>query len=131
MKRNHRHETAILAAYMQDRLDTQITMRELSDAVGYSPSYVNRFFKEETGQTPLEYLRELRLKAAAERLIDKDLSVLDVALDFNFGSHEGFTRAFSKKFGMPPAAYRNAARQRRTFYPEIITATGGTPHEKK
>ncbi|MEG0378554.1 MAG: helix-turn-helix domain-containing protein, partial [Eubacterium sp.] len=54
---------------------------------------------------PFDYIRAIRLSQAALKLRDSDAKVVDVALDFVFDSHEGFTRAFSKTFGITPHRY--------------------------
>lgn len=51
-------------------------------------------------------------------LRDEQPKVIDVALDFLFDSHEGFTRAFSKQFGLPPRAYSRTAPPIPLFLPE-------------
>lgn len=77
----------------------------IAQAAAYSPWHSARLFKELTGKTLFEYIRTLRLSRAAIELRNKDVRIIDVALDFVFGSHEGFTRAFSKQFGMSPRHY--------------------------
>lgn len=91
--------------YIENNLCNSITLKQLSNAAGYSPWHAARLFKEFTGKTPFDYIRSLRLSKAALMLRDKDKKILDVALDFVFDSHEGFTRAFSKEFGMTPRKY--------------------------
>jgi len=95
--------------YVEEHIAEKITLRMLADAAGYSPWHAERVFKELTGQTPFEYLRAVRLARAAARLRDTDAKIIDVALDFVFGSHEGFTRAFSRQFGMTPQHFRKHA----------------------
>lgn len=95
----------IMQEYIEVRLREPITLLELADAAGYSPWHAARLFKEATGLTPFDYIRSRRLTNAALRLRDGDERVLDVALDFVFDSHEGFTRAFSKAFGISPKRY--------------------------
>ena len=92
--------------YMEGHLSVPVTMKELARAAGYSPWYAARIFKEELGRTPFEYLRALRLTRAALKLRDEPVRVLDVALEFVFDSHEGFTRAFSRSFGVTPKHYQ-------------------------
>lgn len=84
----------------------EITLRDLAKAAAYSPWQALRAFSLLTGKTPFAYIRDLRLSEAAMALRDTPRSVLDVALDAAFGSHEGFTKAFSKRFGLPPERYR-------------------------
>ncbi|MCW2832589.1 MAG: AraC family transcriptional regulator [Nocardioides sp.] len=50
--------------------------------------------------------RRLLLERAAYQLAVTDRQVLDVALEAGFGSHEAFTRAFTKAYGAPPAHWR-------------------------
>lgn len=91
--------------YIEENINEPITLHRLSQAAGYSPWYTSCIFKQLTGKTPLEYIRVLRLSRAAVKLWDDDKRIIDVALDFAFDSHEGFTRAFSDNFGITPYRY--------------------------
>lgn len=79
---------------------------------------MSRIFKEVTGKTPFDYLRGIRLTKAALFLRDNQAKIIDVALDFVFDSHEGFTRAFSKEFGVSPYKYATSKPPIRLFLPE-------------
>jgi hypothetical protein len=57
---------------------------------------------------------------AAIKLQDDNAKIIDVAFDFVFDSHEGFTRAFSKQFGMTPQCYRKKAPALNLFMPSRI-----------
>lgn len=92
--------------YIAEKVNEPITLYMLARVAGYSPWHTSRIFKQLTGKTPLEYTRSLRLSRAAVRLWDEDTRIIDVALDFAFDTHEGFTRAFSEKFGITPQYYR-------------------------
>ena len=102
-------QKVIAVRHMQDYIAAHIrqpiTLVELAKAAGYSPWHSARIFKELTGRAPFEYIRSLRLAKAAAKLHDGGTRIVDVALDFVFDSHEGFTRAFSKEFGLSPRAY--------------------------
>lgn len=91
--------------YIDEHITEVITLSLLAKAAGYSPWHSERIFKELIGKTPFEYIRALRLSQAATKLRDNNVKIIDVALDFVFDSHEGFTRAFSKQFGMTPQYY--------------------------
>lgn len=103
--------------YIEKHLGEPITLHMLAQAAGYSPWHSNRIFKELTGKTPFEYIRVLRLSRAAVQLRSKGIRVVDVALDFVFESHEGFTRAFSKHFGMSPRFYHKNTPPLKLFMP--------------
>lgn len=109
---------------MQDCIDThlkeRITLRMLAEAAGYSPWHAAKMFKELTGKTPFEYIRTMRLSRAAVRLREEEIKVIDVAFDFLFDSHEGFTRAFSKHFGITPKNYSLHKPLMRFFIPEDV-----------
>ncbi|UWG96612.1 AraC family transcriptional regulator [Dehalobacter sp. DCM] len=91
--------------YIDDHLTEPMTLHAMARAAGYSPWHSARLFKEMTGKAPFEYIRTLRLSQAAVTLKDGDRKIIDVAFDFVFDSHEGFTRAFSKEFGITPKSY--------------------------
>jgi AraC family transcriptional regulator len=107
---------------MQDLIERHmtepITLHMLAQAAGYSPWHAARVFKDMTGKTPFEYIRELRLSRAAVKLRDEETRIIDVALDFVFDSHEGFTRAFSRLFGMSPREFSKNKPELKLFMPE-------------
>ena len=94
-----------MQAYIEEHLFEPITLYQLANAAGYSPYHGTRMFQAHTGKAPFAYLRARRLSRAALYLRDHEARVLDVALDFVFDSHEGFTRAFTRAFGLPPKRY--------------------------
>ncbi len=106
--------------YIEEHVTEVITLYMLAKAAGYSPWHAARIFKELMGKTPFEYIRALRLSRAALKLRDEDVRVIDVALDFVFDSHEGFTRAFSKEFGMTPKYYCKNTPPLKLFMPSPI-----------
>lgn len=91
--------------YIAGHLQEAITARQIAEAAGYSQYHAARIFKGETGLSPFEYIRKQRLIASAHTLRGGKARIIDVAMDFAFDSHEGFTRAFTSCFGMPPKKY--------------------------
>ena len=94
-----------MKAYIDAHIREAITAKQLSDAAGYSQYHAARVFKQHTGRLPFEYIRERRLVNAALSLRSGKTKIIDVALDFVFDSHEGFTRAFTKAFGIAPKRF--------------------------
>lgn len=109
--------TERMQTYIESHLGDKITMASLARAAHYSHWHAARLFKEVTGRTPFEYIRLRRLSAAAAKLQTTPCKVIDVALDFLFDSHEGFTRAFARQFGMPPAQFRKTGATVQLFLP--------------
>lgn len=106
--------------FIERHMTEPITLHRLAQAAGYSPWHAARVFKEITGKTPFEYIRTLRLSRAAVKLRDEEPRIIDVALDFVFESHEGFTRAFSKQFGISPRDYTRNKPPLKLFIPENL-----------
>jgi AraC-like DNA-binding protein len=117
-----------MQALIEANLNNPITLHMLAEAAGYSPWHAARIFKAFTGKSPFEYIRTFRLSRAAERLRNEGVKVVDVAFDFVFDSHEGFTRAFSKQFGLTPQRFLKEKPKVRLFIPEYVRdqiLTGG------
>jgi AraC family transcriptional regulator len=91
------------------RVESAPTLKTLSARTGSSPFQLHRAFRAMVGESPKQYTLRLRLEQAATRLATRDASVLEIALGAGFKSHEVFTRAFSRHFGMTPTAYRASA----------------------
>lgn len=103
--------------HVEAHLTEPITLAALGRAARYSPWHASRMFQEITGMPPFAYVRRRRLSEAAARLRSTDQRVIDVALDFEFDSHEGFTRAFARHFGVPPQRFRAEGRPAEPFLP--------------
>jgi AraC family transcriptional regulator len=74
----------------------------VSREVCYSLYHFIRLFQSITGFSPKNYIQQRRLTEAVYELRDSDKKILDIAYDFQFGSHEAFTRAFRKQFHINP-----------------------------
>lgn len=109
-----------MQSFIDSHLHEPITLQMLAEAAGYSPWHAAKAFKSLTGKAPFEYIRSMRLSRAALRLRGEEVRVVDVAFDFVFGSHEGFTRAFSKEFGITPHQFTSSWHPIRYFYPEDV-----------
>lgn len=91
---------------IKDCNNEEITLKRISDSLGYSEFYVSRKFREISGMQFRDYLRYRRLAFALKDVRDTDKSLLDIALDYGFSSHEAFTRAFKEAYGITPSEYR-------------------------
>lgn len=94
--------------HLRRRPDHHATLEELAARAGWSRFHLHRAFHGLLGETPKRYTLRLSLERAATRLISTGDSILSIALDAGFSSHEVFTRAFRRRFGRTPYAYRRA-----------------------
>jgi len=102
-----------------------LSLPALARRTGCSQSHFHRLFSSFTGESPKRYTLRIRLDRAAAELLATEASILDVALDAGFASHEVFTRAFSRQFGCTPRAYRARSRlppDQRLRYREVMRA---------
>jgi len=95
-----------LAAAMRDDEVATLTGDELATRVGFSRFHFDRVIRSAAGEPPAALRRRILLERAAFRILTTDASLIDVAVDAGYGSHEAFTRAFAKAFGAPPAEWR-------------------------
>lgn len=86
--------------------DEALTLCFLSRRLGYSEFYTTRKFKEISGIPFRDYLRLRKLAFALKEVRDSEKSILDIAFDYGFSSHEAFTRAFKRTYGVTPSEYR-------------------------
>ncbi len=92
--------------YGSDEQRAGLSVQALAEAVGLTRFRLLRLFKRDTGQTLRDYLQGLQLDRAAVRVRFTRESLLSVALDLGFGSQQAFTRAFTRRWGLPPQALR-------------------------
>jgi AraC family transcriptional regulator len=101
--------------HIEANLEAPLSLGELADAAGLSPYHFSRLFSGRYGFSPMAYVRVRRLEAAAEQLRSgPKTTLIDLALDCGFDSQEGFTRAFTRLFGVSPGRYRGGGRSTST-----------------
>lgn len=93
--------------FLEANLDEDPPLDAVARAAHYSPFHFHRLFRGLTGETVRGYARRIRLERSAYRIVHSDDELLNIALDAGYGSHEAFTRAFSKQFGIAPSTYRS------------------------
>ena len=93
-------------ARMEARLDAPEPVAATARAVGLSVRRLEGLFRSELGQSPADWGRDLRLQAARRMLTDTRHPLLDIALRTGFTAQAAFSRAFRRRFGMPPSDLR-------------------------
>ena len=104
---NYERQLKKVIEFIGKHLDEKLTLNQLSSIACFSKYHFHRLFTAYTGLSLQHYIRWLRLKRAAHQLvIDKDRSILDIAINAGFESHESFTRVFKQSCGMSPSEFR-------------------------
>jgi len=92
--------------FIENNLRSEIGLIDIAREGCYSLYHFIRLFQSITGISPGKYLLNRRLTEAANALRGKENSIADIAYEFQFGSHEAFTRAFRKNLGIKPSQVR-------------------------
>lgn len=94
--------------FITNHLKNEFSLNELAQFVGYSTYHLSREFKDAIGLSVMEYVREQRVYAAAEELANGS-GICEVAMNYCFDTHAGFTKAFVAIMDCTPKQYAEHA----------------------
>lgn len=95
--------------YVEKNMDnTEYSIENLSSDVGLHRSHLYRKLQSITGQTPIDFMRTIRLKRAAQLLKDSRYNISEIAYMVGFNTIKYFNKYFKEEFGMTPTQYRNS-----------------------
>ena len=94
---------------VEANLDCNLSLESLAAESGYSRAHFLRMFQAATGLTPHQYIMDLRLKRAQERLRQANSSIVDVALSCGFASQSHMTSVFRRQLNITPGEFRRHA----------------------
>jgi AraC family transcriptional regulator len=92
--------------FIESFLTETLTLEGIAEHCRASPFYLTRAFTARRGMSVMRYVWRRRLSSAAIALANTDQSVLGIALDAGYASHEAFTRAFKAEFRLTPSQVR-------------------------
>ena len=104
-KPNSKHIRAC-KEYIYAHIKERITVEDLAQALGVSPSYLSRLFKEQYGVTLVTYLQQVRITHAKRMLRFTDKSIEEIGLECGIGELNYFSRVFKKLEGVSPSEFR-------------------------
>ena len=96
---------------LSDDLSRDVDLNALANRVNLSVSRLRHLFKDETGVTPAQYLKRLRLERARELMEESFLRLKEVMPQVGINDESHFVRDFKKKHGLPPIKYRHRVRR--------------------
>lgn len=86
--------------------DPSLSLTTISDELNLTQSYISKLFKEETGQTFISYVRELRIGYAKRELMETNRPIKDIIADSGYIDAASFSRTFKAMENMTPSEYR-------------------------
>lgn len=103
-----------LIALMDDSYHQELSVEAMARTANLSPSYLSHLFKAETGLSPLQYLKSVRMSKAKELMENTFLNVKEVMHRVGVKDKCHFARDFKKAYGMAPTEFRTRCHDRLT-----------------
>jgi AraC family transcriptional regulator len=108
-----------------DNLDRDIDLGLMAEKYGLSPFHFHRKFSEAVRETPKKHIERLRLERAWYLLAVTDDPIVEISAATGYNSHETFVRAFKRRYGKTPSAYRALAKETQAARIEYSGAYAG------
>ncbi len=92
--------------YIEAHVAGSVTVEELAERSGYTPYYLTKLFKAETGYSVKEYILRAKVREAKKLLVNTDLTVLEISERLGFSTQSYFSHQFERAEGLPPTKFR-------------------------
>ena len=92
--------------FMEQNLSKKISLDEIAEEAGYSPSYLTTLFRKKTGYSPLSYFSHLKITKACEYLDFSKRKIKEISFLMGYTDPYYFSKDFQKKMGLSPRNYR-------------------------
>ena len=92
--------------YMQERINDNISLQEMSSQYNYSVSRFSNLFRQKTGYAPIDYFLQMKMQKACQQLNFSNRPIKDIAFGLGFDDPYYFSKRFRKNIGMSPKKYR-------------------------
>ncbi len=100
--------------YIETHIDEDLSLDKIANALNYSKFYIARIFTEETKCTVYKYIQGRRLTLAAQKLVETEQPIVEIAYEAHYDSQQAFTLAFRQLYECTPNIYRKNG----VFYPK-------------
>ena len=98
--------------YLNENYDQKISLEQIAHNMFLSPVYISKIFKEETGESPINYLIKIRLEKAKDILLNSvGGSIKSIANQVGYDDVYHFSKLFKKYYGISPLYYKKRAQQ--------------------
>ena len=104
--RNYSNIVGIAMRYMREHYQQDLTLSEISDRIGVSPSYFSKVFKQETGINFVDWLNQQRIEKAQQMMREGNSKIYEIAEEVGFSDYKYFSMIFKKYTGCTPKQYQ-------------------------
>lgn len=101
--------------YIQDNSNLMLTCRDVANYCNFNEIYLNRIFKERTGETLTRYIQRKKVECGQELLRHTELSLTEIGSRLGFSNEYYFNSFFKRVSGIPPGAYRKQVLHNNNF----------------
>ena len=95
-----------VCAYVDENLSSDISLETAADFAGVSSFYLSKLFKEEKGETFINFISDKRLEKSRQLLSETNLSIKEITAEVGYNDQNYFSRIFKTKYGLSPKEYR-------------------------
>lgn len=92
--------------YINENFDTEFVVEDIAEKCNIHENYLQRVFKNVTGESIVKYTNRLRMEKAEMLLLNSDMSIVDIAESVGFNSRQHFGHVFRQHNGMNPNKFR-------------------------
>ena len=93
--------------FMRENVRKRLTLKEIAEFVGFSPSHFSTLFQSKTGYSPLNYFIQLKIQEACHHLDFSTMKINQISMLVGYDDPFYFSRIFAKTMGSSPTEYRN------------------------
>lgn len=93
--------------FIHQKLYTHLTVQDVANYMGYSPTYLTTLFKQKTGMTLYAYIQDCKIHEAKRILLCTTQPISAIASSLGYHSVSHFSKAFKSAVGIAPLQYRN------------------------
>ncbi|NUW70835.1 AraC family transcriptional regulator [Vibrio coralliilyticus] len=107
MRVDYKKRLTPVIRYLEKHFNQPLNLPEVAALANLSPYHFHRTFKAVQGETLADYIRRLRLAAAADDLFKSKQPILNIALEYGFSSSQSLAKAFKQHYGVTPTEFRD------------------------
>lgn len=105
--------------YIEHNLCSEFTQEDIAAVCYCSLSALQKLWRYATHTSLKEYISKRRLTNAGIDLLNTDMTVMDIAMKYQYNSHEVFTRAFTKQWGVAPSVFKKEWNKSCGLFPKL------------